>query len=152
MLNIPVVWVRYYGPGKPCYSKVEGSQFFVIGEDGNVLSVMKGSLLFVPLFEAFGLDEVRVTEWILERMLTLAESCLLETGKVGTIYGVFWRSYQIGDEHLCVKDVGLACTLSEFNPTEGVLDEAECLKLGLPTVVELDPDRKLVGTTVSSSS
>lgn len=97
MLTIPVVWVRYSGQTSSL-SKMDGSQFFVIVKGGDVLSVMKGSLLFVPVFEASGLEETKATEEILERMLAVAK------------------------------------------PTEGVLDEAECLKLGLPMVVEIDTE------------
>ena len=148
-LKIPVVWVRYSGPRNPVYSKEVTGNYLLIGEEGeNVHAVLDGSTrLPVPIFESTALTESEGTAKVLKQMVMLADVYLFKTGEVGTVYGIFRSSYKLlGDNPSYVKEVGLVCTTSEFNPTEEpsrlnsetrTLDLAECVQLGLPTVVEL---------------
>jgi hypothetical protein len=151
MLKVPVVWVKYSGAGNPDYNKVSGEPVFIIGEEGeNVLRVTKSERVFIPIFEAASKEEMGPQGMILERMLVLAECCLLETGQVGTIYGVFRSSYQVKSEALmCVLEVGLLCTASKFNfckaskfdPSDDKIEVGDCERLGLPVEIEIDTER-----------
>ena len=139
MLNVPVVWVRYSGAGNPCYNKIAGESVFIIGEEGeNVLVVTRPERVFVPIFESASVEEGAPRGMILERMLALAECCLLEMGEVGTVYGAFRNSYTVMREKpIYVTEVGLLCTASEFNPEGDKLSTEECDKLGLPYEIEI---------------
>lgn len=145
MLKVPVVWVRYSGAGNPCYDKVAGESVFIIGAEGeNVLMVTKPARVFVPIFESSSVEEGAPRGMILERMLALAECCLLETGKEGTVYGAFRSSYKVmGAKPMYVTEVGLLCTASEFNPEDEKLSSEECEKFGLPFEVEIESEVSL---------
>jgi hypothetical protein len=145
MVKVPVVWVQYSGAGNPCYNKVAGETFFVIGEEGeNILLVTRPEQIFIPIFEAVATQEGDGREMILERMLALAECCVVETGKIGTIYGVFRSSHMLLNgapvyvTQAYVTEVGLGCTASEFNPSDKRLSSEECEKFGLPWEVEIN--------------
>jgi hypothetical protein len=143
MLNVPVVWVRYSGAGNPGYEKVAGEPVFIIGHEGeNVLMVTKPERVFVPIFESASVEEGAPRGMVLERMLALAECCLLETGLVGTVYGAFRSSYKVmGEAPTYVTEVGLLCTASSFDPSDEKLSLEDCERFGLPVEVEIDTER-----------
>jgi hypothetical protein len=143
LLKVPVVWVRHSGAGNPLYAKGEGVPVFVIGEEGeNVLRISKPTRVFVPIFESSSLEERAPRGMLLERMLALAECCLLETGMVGTIIGFFQNSYKVmGEKPMYVTEVGLLCTASSFDPSDEKLSLEDCERFGLPVLVEIDTER-----------
>lgn len=143
MLKVPVVWVQCSGVGNPAYHKEAGDRFFIVGEEGeNILLVSRPARLFVPIFEATSKEEGAHRGYILERMLALAECCLLETGQVGTVYGIFRNSLTVlGEVPMYVVNVGLICTAEEFNPEGDRLDPEKCAEFGLPVDVEIDTER-----------
>lgn len=149
MVKVQVVWVRYSGAGNPLYAKEEGVPVFIIGHEGdNVLIVTKPERVFVPIFESASVEEGAPRGMILERMLALAECCLHETGKEGTVYGVFRSSYKImGEKPMYVTEVGLLCTASSFDPSDEKLSPEDCERFGLPVEVEIAEGAKLVGAT-----
>lgn len=140
MVKVPVVWLQYSGAVHPFYAKGEGDPFFVIGEEGeNVLRVTRPHWIVVPIFEVSSTEEGDIRGDILERMLAVAECCVMETGKVGTIYGIFRSSYQLlGFEPRYIKEVGLGCTASEFKPSGERLNQVRCEELGLPWELEIE--------------
>jgi hypothetical protein len=143
MLKVPVVWVRYSGAGNPLYEKVEGEPVFIIGEEGeNVIMVVKPARVFVPIFEVASTEEGAPRGMVLERMLALAECCLLETGLVGTVYGVLRSSYKVMcAASMYVTEVGLLCTASSFDLSDERLSSEDCERYGLPLEVEIDTER-----------
>ena len=133
-----VIWVRHCEPGNPAYSKKESDPFLVIGEEGeNVLLVTRSTTLFIPIFELFSTESLEaVSKKILVRIEALAQECLVQWGRSGTIFGMFRSSSQVQDQNdnnhvVYIIRLGLACTALEFDPGTPMTPE-ESSSLGLP--------------------